>query len=110
MGIKPLHAEHAVNRRMAGAIAEVHVGHLAPWRDAWPGDDQILHGHVPAEATGLIDRCAPVGDAVFYGVSVAGVGEVHITSETGCRRSVGVQQCDHRIDLCPNASVHRPRD
>ena len=99
MGVQPLHVEHARNRSGLGAVAEVHIGHLDLGMTTMAGDDQILHGHVLAEATGLIDRCPSVGDALFYGVGVAGVDEVHITSETGCRRGVGVQQCDHRIDF-----------
>ena len=83
MRIKPFHAQHAVNRRMAGAIAEVHIGHSHRGATPGTGDDQILHGHIPPEAARLVNRRATSGRTTLDRMTVAGVYHINISPNIG---------------------------
>ena len=83
MRIKPIHAQHAVNRRMAGAIAEVNVGHSHRGATPGTGDDQILHGHVPPKAARLVNRRATSGRTTLDRMIVAGVYHINISPNIG---------------------------
>ena len=76
MRIKPI-------RRMAGAIAEVNVGHSHRGATPGTGDDQILHGHVPPEAARLVNRRATRGCTVLDRVTVTGVYHINISPNIG---------------------------